>query len=62
MVGVLYRSAVEAADFIRSIENNLEDWWKLSAVQSARKDFVDHYGNFSTNWTLDWENEFKHYI
>ena len=58
-VGILHESAIEAARFVNSLNDNPEAWWALPKVQTARKNFVDHYGGLSIDWRRAWEKEFK---
>lgn len=58
-VGVLHRSGIAAARFVAGLGNNPEAWWKLPDVREARRNFVDHYANFSPDWKKQWESEFE---
>ena len=59
MAGILHRSGVTAARFVAGILNNTATWWNQPDIQAARKDFIDHYANFSPNWKQQWEREFE---
>jgi len=58
-VGVLHRSGIAAARFVSEIEKKPKTWWNQPDVQEARRNFVEHYANFSPDWMKQWECEFK---
>jgi putative transferase (TIGR04331 family) len=58
-VGILHRSGADAALFIANLGFDPEGWWFRSEVQEARSKFIEKYANFSSNWKMQWEIEFK---
>lgn len=58
-VGVLHCSGAAAARFVTRLGGNPESWWKQPDVQEARRNFVEHYANFSPDWKKQWEHEFE---
>lgn len=56
--GILFRSGADAGRFVAGLQNDPEGWWKRGEVQNARRAFVEHYANFSQDWTTQWEQEF----
>jgi len=61
-VGILHCSGDSAGQFLTEIYDNPYDWWKKPEVQSAKNKFVAQYANFSSDWILQWENEFQKQI
>lgn len=61
-VGILHESGEEAAKFVLSVIQHPRQWWKDPDVQDARAGFVNHYGAFSTNWPVVWENELQKWV
>jgi putative transferase (TIGR04331 family) len=57
-VGILHPSGREAAEFINSLDDGIEEWWQSVEVQSARRSFVERYANFSDDWLKEWLIEF----
>lgn len=58
-VGVLHCSGAAAARFVSRLGDDIEGWWSKSEVQEARRNFVEHYANFSPDWKMQWEREFE---
>lgn len=58
-VGVLHCSGIAAARFVTELGNHPEKWWNQPDVQEVRRNFVEHYANFSPDWKLQWEREFE---
>lgn len=58
-VGVLHRSGIAAARFVTKLGNSPETWWNQPDAQEARRNFVEHYANFSPDWKKQWEREFE---
>ena len=58
-VGILHHSGKSAARFIASRGHDIEGWWNRPEVQEARRNFVEHYANFSPDWKSQWEREFE---
>ncbi len=61
-VGILHKSGQDAAKFINNLKNNIEDWWSSNETKDARSYFKKNYANFSYNWHLSWEKEFRSLI
>ncbi len=52
--GVVHESAVSAAAYINSIEENIEDWWQSKEVQDARKIWVNQFARTDQLWWWHW--------
>ncbi len=61
-VGILHKSGQDAANFINDLKNNIEEWWSSSETMDARSCFKKNYANFSNNWHVNWEKEFRSLI
>lgn len=61
-VGILHNSAATAAAHVRSVACDAQGWWQSTDVQSARDAFIERYGNFSPQWAVLWEDEFRRWI
>lgn len=58
-VGILHRSGKAAARFVAGLGEDPEGWWAKPDVQQARYNFVALYANFSSEWKVHWEREFR---
>ncbi|MCF8176914.1 MAG: LIC12162 family protein [Sulfuritalea sp.] len=58
-VGILHRSGKAAAHFVAALGDDPEGWWAKPEVQQARQNFVARYANFSSDWKIQWEREFR---
>jgi len=58
-VGILHHSGRNAASFITALGNEIDGWWWTAEVQEARRNFIDQYANFSSDWKQEWEHEFE---
>jgi len=58
-VGILHHSGHDAARFVAALGDAVEEWWNKIDVQEARRNFAEHYANFSPDWKQEWENEFE---
>lgn len=58
-VGILHRSGSQAARFVFETSTAIDIWWRRPDVQKARSAFCANYANFSSDWTQQWESEFK---
>lgn len=61
-VGILHRSALEAARFVAGVMADPQGWWQKTEVQDARQAFVSRYANLSSNWAAQWEAEFRQWV
>lgn len=61
-VGILHRSALEAARFVAGVMAAPQGWWRKAEVQDARQAFVRQYANFSSDWAAQWEAEFRQWV
>ena len=60
--GVLHHSGKAAANFIKSLGDDVEGWWNNYEVREACNSFRTKYANFSPEWEKQWENEFSKFI
>ena len=42
-----------------NVWSDIEKWWQQPELQELRRAFCKNYANFSTDWYLQWESEFK---
>ena len=61
-VGILHKSALGAAKFLKKLDDEIEEWWTLPEVQAAKNGFINKYGNFSKEWRNEWEKHFKKFM
>jgi putative transferase (TIGR04331 family) len=61
-VGILHRSGVAAARHVVHVRSDPQGWWRRPDIQEAREAFVDRYANFSRDWAVRWEAEFRTWI
>ena len=57
-VNILHHSAESAAEFFKSTPD-INTWWNSQNLQKKVKSFVKKYANFSEDWKISWEREFK---
>ncbi len=57
-VGILHLSGSSAAEKANAVSGDVESWWLSEEVQRARRNFVNQYANFSTNWKQIWLEHF----
>ncbi len=57
-VGILHLSGSSAAEKANAVSGDVESWWLSEEAQRARRNFVNQYANFSTNWKQIWREHF----
>ena len=57
-VGILHLSGSSAAEKANAVEGDLDLWWMSEEVQTARRNFVNQYANFSSDWKEIWREHF----
>ena len=58
-VGILHDSPESAADWIKKIYEDIEDWWGQKETQNAVNDFCYHYAHTDKSSLSAWLNIFK---
>lgn len=61
-VGIVHRSGSDAARFVAGVMTDPQGWWRKAEVQEARQAFVRQYANFSPDWAVQWEAEFRQWV
>ncbi|WGW00507.1 LIC12162 family protein [Vibrio sp. YMD68] len=58
-VGIFHESAVKAAEFVSSINQDVDGWWGDVKVQKAREKFCLSFAYTSENWLAEWKSELE---
>ncbi|OEF04571.1 LIC12162 family transferase [Vibrio genomosp. F10] len=58
-VGIFHESAAKAAEFVSSINHDVDGWWDDVKVQKAREKFCLSYAYTSENWLAEWKSELE---
>ena len=58
-VGILHLSGSSAATMANAVEGEIDSWWLSQPVQSARRNFVSKFANFSSDWQEIWRQTFE---
>ncbi len=53
-VEILHDNALEAAQHVNRIWDDVDDWWMRDDVQKARANFCNNYARTSENWQEEW--------
>lgn len=61
-VGILHLSGSSAAEKANAVEGDLDLWWMSEEVQTARRNFVNQYANFSSDWKEIWREHFTNVL
>lgn len=56
-IGVLHKSAKEAANFYNFAIKDLHKWWYNNDTQKIIKEFSYSYARFSTSWKNEWKTK-----
>jgi putative transferase (TIGR04331 family) len=55
-VGILHYNPESAASHLKSIWDNIDEWWSQEETQTARLFFINNYAKTSHNWIVEWKN------
>ena len=58
-VGILHTHPLSAAEHVKQIYPDVENWWNQSEVQEVRQEFIYNYARLSPHWLKDWKQEFR---
>ena len=61
-VGVLHLLGSSAAEKANAVGADVDGWWLSEEVQTARRNFVSRFANFSTDWKQIWRENFLHVL
>ena len=51
---ILFEKPEDAAEWINTVSNNLDDWWASNEVKEARKNWTMQFGLAKKTWWFDW--------
>ena len=58
-IGVLHQSPESAADKVKEVAQNPQEWWCTEEVQEIRRAFVQRYARLEDGWIEAWKEEFS---
>lgn len=59
---ILFDNPISAADFVKTIYDDVDAWWLSSEVQKAKNAFCERYAKSSDTWVDEWVDELNRVV